>query len=72
LPLDLIVVGDIVPGSLCGYGLISALMSCISRSICVEFLSLNHILPVFIALAGATVIAAVVNFFGARRALGAQ
>jgi hypothetical protein len=37
-----------------------------------EFLSLNHILPVFIALAGATVIAAVVNFFGARRALRAE
>jgi len=33
------------------------------------FLLLNHLLPVLMALVGATTIAAVVNFLGARRAL---
>lgn len=36
------------------------------------FLLLNQLLPVFMALAGATVIAAIVNFLGARRALRAD
>lgn len=36
------------------------------------FLLLNQLLPVFMALAGATVIAAIVNFLGARRALRAH
>lgn len=36
------------------------------------FLLLNQLLPVFMALAGATVIAAMVNFLGARRALRAD
>jgi putative flippase GtrA len=36
------------------------------------FLLLKHVLPVFLALAGSTVIAAVVNFLGARRALCAK
>jgi len=36
------------------------------------FLLLNHFLPVLMALVGATAIAAIVNFLGARRALRAE
>ena len=38
----------------------------------VVFLLLNSALPVLMALAGATLVAAIVNFFGARRSLRAQ
>ena len=36
------------------------------------FLLLNQVLPVFLALAGSTVIAAIVNFLGAQRVLRAD